>query len=225
MTGPRQFVAFGLTRSVLFRSLDVLHILYTSRFLHEEATRFLYASLNVKFYSFQGLRAFNDTIGPKNWSALTRLELRHDLLKTDFFDNIDAWITLCDIGNLSSLHIRVNSDVLDVAAAEDAHLRTRFARQLSLPGLWREEKYINKAEDQLNCLFRIAQCLVGQVKDTSGKRKKLKILSIGRFVGWRAEDRAKSIGLDALQSMDYDEIEASIMPRIERELEEAGWFE
>jgi hypothetical protein len=224
-TGPLKFIVFGFHRSALFQSPDVLHILYPSRSLHEEATRFLYASLNVNFDSFHGLRLFNDANGPRNWSALTRLELDVGFLDAEFFDNIDAWMMLCDIPNLLRLRIYVDSDVLDVAAAQDAHLQTRFAHQLSLPGLWKEEEYINQAEDQLNCLFRFAQCLVGQVKDTPGKRRKLKILSIGRFVGYRAQERARYIGFDALQSMDYDEIEACIIPRIERELEEAGDLE
>jgi hypothetical protein len=132
---------------------------------------------------------------------------------------------LCGIENLSTLFIRVDSDALDVAAVQDAHLRIRFARQLSLPGPWEEEDTINRAKNQLNCLFQIAQCLMGHSAETAAQRRRLQVLSIGRFVGYRAIARSVTIGLDALQSMDSDEIEASIMPRIERELEEAGCFE
>jgi hypothetical protein len=76
----------------------------------------------------------------------------------DSFDNSDAWIMIGDIENLSRLRIDVYSDVLDVAALEDTCLRTRFVRQLSVPGLrddWGgdEERAMNLAENHLNCLF------------------------------------------------------------------------
>jgi hypothetical protein len=212
--------------------LDIFHVSYTNRQLHEEATHFLYASLNVVIGvpGFHCIRYLNSAIGPTNWSALTSLTLHMGFLCRDFFENSDAWIMICDLENLSRLHIEVYSDVLDVTALQDARLRTRFARQLSLPGLrdnWEgdEERAMNLAENHLNCLFRIAQSLVGQVKDASAKRLRSKVLSVRRSLGWRAAERAESLGHDALQRVDYDEIAASIMPRIERELEEAGCFE
>jgi hypothetical protein len=212
-------------RKAPLQPLDALHIMYTNKQLHEEASRSLYASMTVNLQSFWGLRAFKTAIRPMKWSSLTWIELDADFLAVDFSKYSDAWTMLCGIENLSSLSIRVDSDALDIAAVQDAHLRTRFARQLSLPGPREEEDTIDRAKKQLDCLFQIARCLMGQIAETAARCQRIKALSIGRFVGYRAIGRSVSIGLDALQSMDYDEIEASIMPRIERELEEAGCFE
>jgi hypothetical protein len=140
--------------------LDIFHVSYTNRQLHEEATHFLYATWNIVIGipGFDCIRHLNSAIGPTNWSALTSLQLHMGFLCRDFFDNSDAWIMIGDIENLSRLRIDVYSDVLDVAALEDTCLRTRFVRQLSVPGLrddWGgdEERAMNLAENHLNCLF------------------------------------------------------------------------
>jgi hypothetical protein len=126
----------------------------------------------------------------------------------------------------SSLTITIDSHVLDVVAVLNEHFRTRFAKQLAPPGHWWSEESADIAERHLGCLRQIAWGLASQAEGAAGKRERLKIMKIARWVGPSARQRAAMLSLEriVLQSDDYDDIEASVMPRIERELEEGGWF-
>lgn len=207
-----------------FQTPGTLDIRLASRRFHTETVGFFYKAPIFRIASLPTLESFLNTIGLPNQSALTTLELNACVLEDQFFDNIDTWTMLWNLQNLSTLVIAINSDVLDIFAAQHEPFRTRFASKFAHPGPWWDDTSIKQAEKQLNCLFQVAWSFVSQALDTAGKRERFKILRVGRFVGPRAQQRAEQRGLEALQSMDYDEIEAVILPQIEKELGEVGCF-
>lgn len=207
-----------------FQDPGTLDIRLASRRFHTETANVFNKTPTFKIASLPTLESFLSRIGLPNQSALTTLELNASVLEGDFFDNINIWTMLWNLENLSTLVIAINSDVLDIFAAQNEPFRTRFASKWAHPGPWWDDTSIKQAEKQLHCLFQVAWSFVSQAEDTAGKRERFKILRVGRFVGPRARQRAEQRELEALQSMDYDEIEAGILPQIEKELEGAGCF-
>jgi hypothetical protein len=129
--------------------------------------------------------------------------------------------------NLETFTVAIDSHVLDVIAAQDEHFRARFATQLSPPGgHWWSEGSANLAGQHMDILRQFAWGLLGQAEDADGKREKFKVLKTATWVGPSARQRAATMSRhrSVLQSDDYDEIEASILPKIKLELEADGWF-
>jgi hypothetical protein len=78
----------------------------------------------------------------------------------------------------------------------------------------------------MDILRQFAWGLLGQAEDADGKREKFKVLKTATWVGPSARQRAATMSRhrSVLQSDDYDEIEASVLPKIKLELEADGWF-
>lgn len=208
---------------------DALSLILTNKQLYREVADLLYTSTVFKVASLEAFVLFLDTLGPMAQAALATLELNVSVQEATYFDNSETYNTLCNLTNLTnlkSLVVAIDSHVLDVVAVRDEHFRTRFAAQLAPPGHWWSDESIDLADKHLDCLRQIAWGIISQAEDAAGKRERFKILKITRRVGASAKQRAALLTLDryVLQSDDYDEIEATVLPMIEQELEEGGFF-
>lgn len=213
-------------RDLWTSSPDALSIILTNKQLYREAADFLYANTVFKIANLSAFVIFLDMFGPTEQAVSTTLELNLCTLDEDDFDNIDNYHKLRNQSNESSLTITIDSHILDVVAVQSAQFRTRFASQLAPLGHWWSDESIDIAEKHLGCLRQIAGDIVSQAQDAASKRERLKIMKIVRWTGPSARQRAAMMSRErsVLQSDDYDEIEASVLPRIEQELEDGGWF-
>jgi hypothetical protein len=217
-----------LSRSSAFRdSPDALNIVKTNKQLLYKVTSFLYANTVFKIASLPAFAMFVDEIGPTLQNILTTVELNLCIPDDDDVDEIDVYGILQNLTNLETFTVAIDSHVLDVVAAQDEDLRSRFATQLSPPGgHWWSEESAYLARQHMNFLRQFSWGLLGQAGDEAGRREKFKILKITTWMGPSARQRAAMMSQhrSVLQSDDYDEIKDIILPRIELELEADGWF-
>lgn len=206
-------------------SPDALSIIQTNKQLFREAADFLYAETAFKIASFTAFEMFLSEIGPANQAALTRLDLNLRIVDEDGIDNISLYDMLRGLTNLKSLTVAIDSQVLDVVAAQDDDLRFRFATRLDLQDdYWWNEESAEMAIRHMDYLRLFAWGLLGQAEDKAGKRERFKVLKITRSMGLTATLMARMRPGRVLESDDYDEIEATILAKIEVELEAGGWF-
>ena len=207
-------------------SPDALSIIQTNKQLFREAADFLYAETAFKIASFPAFEMFLNEIGPANRTALTRLELNLRIVDEDGTENISLYDMLRGLTNLKSLTVAIDSQVLDVVAAQDDELRFRFAARLDLQDdYWWSEESAEMAIRHTDYLRLLSWGLLGQAEDKAGKRERFKALKITRWMGLTATLMARMRPGRVLESDNYDEIEASILAQIEVELEAGGWFE
>jgi len=158
-----------------------------------------------------------DMFRPTDLAILTSLELNLCTPEENYFEDSDAYDKLRHLSNHSSLTITIDTHILDVVAVWNEHLHARFATQLAVPGLRCSEESMDIADKHLDCLRQIAWGVASQAEDAAGKRERLKIIKITRWIGPSARHYS------TLRSDDYDEIQASVLPMIEQELEANGW--
>jgi hypothetical protein len=112
-------------------SPDARSLCQTNKQLYRETADFLYAKTASKIASFPAFEMFLNEVGPANQAALSRLELNLRISDGDDMDNINVYEMLRGLTNLKTVTVAIDNHVLDVVAAQDDDLRSRFATQLS----------------------------------------------------------------------------------------------
>jgi hypothetical protein len=203
--------AIGLRlRDLWVSSPDALSIISINKQLYREAADLLYANTVFRIADLPAVIMFLDMLRPTDQAIHTSLELNLCSSEEDFFEDSDAYEKLGYLSNESSFTVAIDTHILDVVAVWNGHFRPA-------PDHGCSEESMDIADKHLDCLRRIAWGLASQVEDAARKRERLKIIKITRWIGPSA--RQYSI----LQSGDYDEIQAGVLPMIEQELDANGW--
>jgi hypothetical protein len=124
-------------------SPDARSLFQTNKQLYRETADFLYPAFEM----------FLNEVGPANQAALSRLELNLRISDGDDMDNINVYEMLRGLTNLKTVTVAIDNHVLDVVAAQDDDLRSRFATQLSqLNGHWWTEESADMAYRHMDYL-------------------------------------------------------------------------